>query len=160
MSESNYHIAQINIAQLRYPLDDPHTIDFVNNLDRINSLAESYPGFIWRLKDDTGNATAIQIFDDPLLIVNMSVWKSLGTLFDFTYRSDHIDVFRRSSEWFEKHKLDHLALWWVQSGLIPSVDEGKKKLNYIKENGPSPYAFNFKKQFSIQEFKIYNLNRY
>lgn len=160
MSKTTYHIAQINIARLKYSLDDLRVVDFVNNLDRINTLAESYPGFVWRLKDDTGNATAIKIYDDPLMIVNMSVWTSIEKLFGYTFRSDHIDVFRRSGEWFEKHKSANLALWWIHSGSFPSVKEGKQKLDYIRENGPTPLAFTFKKQFSSEEFENYLRRNY
>lgn len=50
-----HHLAQLNIARPQVLLDDPLIADFVNNLDRINQLAESAPGFVWRLQDDTGN---------------------------------------------------------------------------------------------------------
>jgi hypothetical protein len=42
---SNYHIAELNVARLKAPLDSPELKDFVDNLDRINALAESSEGF-------------------------------------------------------------------------------------------------------------------
>ena len=147
MTSTEYYIAQINIARLKYPLTDPRVEDFVANLDRINSLAESSPGFVWRLKDDSGNATSIKAFDDDRMIVNMSVWETFDDLFSFTYRSDHVDVFRRRGEWFESKILVQMALWWIKAGDIPSVEEGKTKLLFLEKNGPSSEAFTFKKHF-------------
>ena len=54
MSEAR-HLAQLNIGRFRYPTDDPRMADFMNNLDLVNGLAERSKGFVWRLKDDSGN---------------------------------------------------------------------------------------------------------
>lgn len=151
MAKKDYQIAQINIAKLKYPLTDPNVADFIANLDRINSVAESTPGFVWRLKDDSGNSTSIKAFDDEMLIVNMSVWKSIEELFAFTYRSDHIEVFRRKGEWFESKKGSHLALWWIKAGDIPTLEEAKEKLSLLNLKGPSQEAFTFKNPFPTPE---------
>ena len=68
------HLAELNIARLKYPFDDPRVAEFADNLDRVNGIAERSEGFVWRLQDDGGDATDIRAFDDPLVIVNMSVW--------------------------------------------------------------------------------------
>lgn len=44
----NYNLAQINIAKMLAPLEDPVMADFVNNLEPMNLLAEKSPGFVWR----------------------------------------------------------------------------------------------------------------
>ena len=66
------HLAVFNIARLRAPMDDPLIDDFRNNLDPINALAEQSPGFVWRLQDDSGNATNITPYADPMVITNMA----------------------------------------------------------------------------------------
>ena len=71
--------------------------EFMDNLDRINAVAEASPGFIWRLKDDSNNATAIRVFEDPRIAVNMSVWESIEALQAYAYRSEHVQFFRRRS---------------------------------------------------------------
>ena len=81
---SEYHLAQVNIARILEPLDSPVMEGFVNNLDRINGIAEASPGFVWRLKGDDNNATALRVFEDDFLIINMSVWESKEALFNFT----------------------------------------------------------------------------
>lgn len=142
------HIAQVNIARMLAPADSPVMADFVANLDRINALAESSIGFVWRLKSDDNNATSIKIFDDDYIIVNMSVWQNIDSLFEFVYRSAHVEIFKRRKEWFEKMMQMHMALWYVNPEHKPSTEEAKERLTYIRENGETPYAFSFKKRFS------------
>jgi len=120
---------------------------FVERLDEINSLADKSEGFIWRLQGDEGNATTINAFDDPLLLVNMSVWKNLESLKNYVYKSIHVELIRDRDAWFNKMVNAHQALWWIQAGHIPSVSEGKEKLKYLQKHGLSKTAFTFSKSF-------------
>ena len=92
------HLAQLNIATLRHPIDHPRIADFVDALPTVNALGEQSAGYVWRLQSDSGNATDIQVFDDPLIIVNLTVWNSLTDLKAFAYRGTHRDFFRRRGE--------------------------------------------------------------
>ncbi len=143
---STYHLAQINIGRLIAPTDDPLVADFMNALDRINALADTAPGFVWRLQSDSGNATDIRPFDDPNLLVNMSVWESLETLKTYTYQSEHVDFFKRRKEWFEPHASSYV-LWWIPAGHIPSLVEAKARLETLARLGPTAEAFLFKPSF-------------
>jgi uncharacterized protein DUF3291 len=147
----DYHLAQINIARMVAPLDSPAMADFVANLDRINALAESVPGFIWRLKGEGNDATSLRPYEDNRIVVNMSVWESIDTLFQYAYYSGHAEVFRRRAEWFSKMTAPSLALWWMPAGHIPDVMEAKAKLDYIERHGPSPLAFTFRQRYTLQE---------
>jgi len=140
------HLAQINIGRLRAPMDAPDTAGFADNLDRINALAETQPGFVWRLTGEGNNATDIQMFDDPLQLLNMSVWTDLDALAAFVYRSDHRDVMRRRAEWFHKMEL-FMCLWWVPAGHEPTPEEGIARLDILRRRGPSPEAFTFREPF-------------
>jgi len=151
----SHHLAQLNIAKMLAPLDSPLMADFVNNLDRINALAESSEGFVWRLKDDANNATSVKIYDDDFLIVNMSVWKNIDSLFKFAYQTQHLDIFKRRNEWFEKMKDMHMALWYVAEDHRPTIDEAQERLDYLRGNGDTPFAFTFKKRFSVEEAITY-----
>jgi hypothetical protein len=141
-------LAQINIARMIAPIDSPVMADFVANLDAVNLLAESSPGFVWRLKDDTNNATSIKVFDDDFLIVNMSVWASVEALFDYVYKSDHKKVLKRKSEWFEHMPEMHMALWYVQPDHFPNVEEAVSRIVHIRDHGETPHAFTFRKRFT------------
>lgn len=143
----SYQLAQVNVAKMRAPLDDTRMADFVAALDPINTLAEQSPGFAWRLKDDGGNATAIRVFDDEMLLVNMSVWDSLEALQDFVYRSAHAKIMRKRRTWFDKVAVAYLALWWVPRGHQPTVAEAEQRLTWLRSRGPSDEAFSFGQPF-------------
>ncbi len=153
---SNFHLAQVNIAKMLAPMDSPVMADFANNLDRINALAEKSEGFVWRLKDEDGkDATSLKVFDDDFIIVNMSVWHSLDTLFQFTYASDHVEIFKRKKEWFHKMTDMHMAFWYVEAGSFPSPEEANERLKYLNLNGETPYAFTFKSKYTATEAQKY-----
>lgn len=142
-----YHLAQINISRLLAPLDDPQIAGFVSQLDEINALADDAAGFVWRLQSSSGNATDIAYSDDPFVIVNMSVWESVEALRNFVYKSEHIRVFRDRANWFEKAAKPNYCLWWIPIGHIPSVAEGRERLEHYQANGATPYSFWFSQQF-------------
>jgi Domain of unknown function (DUF3291) len=141
-----FHIAELNIALAKEPLDTPLLADFMAALDPINALADGAPGFVWRLQAEDGNATSIKAFEDERMIVNLTVWESVDDLVQFVYRSGHVDVMRRRREWFERI-LMHMVLWWVPAGHIPGVDEALDRLAHLREHGPTPHAFTFRVQF-------------
>lgn len=146
-SAQRYQLAQINIAQAKDEMDSEIMSGFVNRLDEINALAEQSEGFVWRLKSDEGDATSIRVFDDPLLIVNLSVWNELSTLRNFVYKSTHVELIRGRESWFNKMETMHQALWWIPEGHIPTTQEAKDKLESLRENGPTQNAFTFAKHF-------------
>ena len=147
----DWHLAQANIARAVAPMDDPAMADFMAQLDPINALADDTPGFVWRLQSGSGNATDIAVTDDPLVILNMSVWESAEALFDYVYRTAHTPVMARRREWFEKPAKPHLVLWWVEAGHRPIVAEALERLNRLAEQGPTPDAFTFKQRFPAPE---------
>jgi hypothetical protein len=142
-----FHLAQINVARLRAPLDSPRIREFVANLEPINALADASLGFVWRLQAESGDATSIRVFDDDMIIVNLSVWESLETLRTFVYASGHKTVLGRRTEWFEPASETHLAAWWVPSGTIPTVQEAIDRLLALRADGPSLRAFTLKAPF-------------
>ncbi|HEY7818684.1 MAG TPA: DUF3291 domain-containing protein, partial [Vicinamibacteria bacterium] len=144
---SKHHLAQFNIGRMRGHIDDPIMEGFKSQLDRINALADASPGFVWRLQTEDGNATAIRAFEDPLMAVNMSVWKSLETLHQYVYKSAHVGPLRDRHEWFEPLGVPILVLWWIPAGHIPTVEEAKDKLAHLRAHGPSPSAFTFRQPF-------------
>ena len=148
---NQYHLAQINIAQAREPMDSATMEGFVDRLDEINALADKSPGFVWRLQTEEGNATSIQAFDDPLLLVNMSVWETVEDLKHFVYKSLHVELIGDRDAWFAKMLNVHQVLWWIPSGHLPSLDEGKEKLDYLQNNGTSKTAFTFARSFEPGE---------
>jgi GNAT superfamily N-acetyltransferase len=135
------HLAQVNVARLRHPIDHPATADFVAGLVPVNAVADASPGFVWRLQTDDGDATALRVFPDPEVIVNLSVWTSVEALRAFIYRSDHTAFLRRRGEWFDRMSTPSVALWWVPADHLPDIAEARARLDFLVANGPTPYAF-------------------
>jgi uncharacterized protein DUF3291 len=143
-----FHVAQLNIALPREPLDTPLLTEFVEQLDPVNATADRAPGFVWRLQTEEGNATDIRAFGDDRLIINMSVWESLDALRAFVYTSRaHLHVLRRRREWFERLQASYLVLWWIPAGRVPTVEEAEQRLELLRALGPSPSAFTFRRHF-------------
>ncbi len=143
------NLAQFNIAEAVAADDSPEMLDFFSNVDRINALADEHPGFVWRLTDDTGIASSsIRPFSSEFILVNMSVWKDRESLFNFTYKSAHVEIYKRKKEWFKKMPRMHMVMWFVDEGHIPTLEEGMERLDYLNEHGESPHAFTFKSDFT------------
>jgi len=146
-----HHLAQLNIAYMKgEDINDLIMEEFVAQLEEINALAEQSEGFVWRLKDDTGNATNLEEtgFDDPRIIVNMSVWESIEALEHSTYRTAHTAVMRDRKKWFEKMEKMYLVLWWIAASHQPSVLEAKERLELLQEHGATPKVFTFRERFN------------
>jgi len=144
---ASYHLAQCNIGRLRAPLDSPALAGFVAGLEPINRLADSTPGFVWRLETEDGDATSIRPFDDDMLLINMSVWESMDALAAFVYRSAHRVVMRQRGQWFEKMADAYLVLWWIPAATVPTVAEAKARLDMLRRDGPTTEAFTFRSPF-------------
>lgn len=143
---SAYHLAQLNIALMKEPLESPRMADFVANLDRINALAESSPGFVWRLQTEEGNATALRPLGEQTL-VNISVWRDVESLSRYVFRSAHVEVMRRRKEWFERMREAYVVLWWIPKGHRPNIAEAIARLDLLRAEGPTKDAFTFRRAF-------------
>jgi Domain of unknown function (DUF3291) len=135
------HIAQLNIGRFRYSTDDPRMAAFMANLDRINALAERSEGFVWRLKDDSNNATAIRPESNPTMAVNLSVWENVEALERFVWATVHKQFYNRKDEWFEKLGAPHFVMWPVAAGHIPDLSEAMRRLEHLRAWGDSDFAF-------------------
>src|SRR5262245_40365968 len=126
---TDFHLAQCNVGRLAAPFDSPALADFVAWLADINALAESSPGFVWRLVDDGGqDATSLRPYPDPDMMINMSVWAGVDELQEYVYRSRHLAVLRRRREWFRRLDGPHQVLWWIPAGHRPTVAEAVARL--------------------------------
>jgi hypothetical protein len=144
---TDFHIAQINIARMLAPIDDLVMADFVAQLPSINALAEESPGFVWRLQSEGGDATSIKIYDDDMVIINLTVWEDLESLRQYVYKSAHSGVMRDRMRWFEKFDGPYYAMWWIPAGHVPDPQEGKQRLDHLRQHGDTAFAFSFKHIF-------------
>lgn len=149
---SPMHLAELNIAHMRAPIDSPELAEFVAQLEPVNALADAAPGFVWRLKESEADPTATVIhgYGDHLL-VNFSVWESLESLWNYVYRTPHLGVLRRRREWFLRMAEPYMVMWWIPEGHIPSLAEGMRRLERLRAEGPSPEAFTYKGSYDSSE---------
>jgi ring-1,2-phenylacetyl-CoA epoxidase subunit PaaC len=147
-------LVQINIARMRAPIDSPLLADFASQLDIVNAQAEGSAGFIWRLKDDTGNATTISA-TSPFgaeMLVNLSAWDNPDSLKAFVYRNkNHGEALKNRALWFDSMTTPHFAMWWLNDNETPTLIDAKRRVQFLADNGDTPYAFTFKKTFTAQE---------
>jgi hypothetical protein len=141
------HLAQVNVARARGEMTDPVMAGFVARLEEINALAESSPGFVWRLQTEDGDATAVRPYQDTGILINLSVWADLASLGAYVYRSAHAEVMRQRREWFERFERVYAALWWVPAGHRPAVAEAVERLAWLDDHGPSARSFTFAQPF-------------
>jgi hypothetical protein len=146
---SRYHLAQLNIAKMKFAIDDPGMAGFVARLDDINALADAAPGFFWRLQIEDGDATGVDYFGADAL-VNMSVWEDRDSLHNYIYRSAHSEVMAIRKQWFERMTEAYSVLWWIAEGHIPTLDEASERLECLRLQGPGPSAFTFKQVFAAE----------
>ena len=143
-----HDLAQVNVMRLRASLDSPELAAFVAALDPVNALAEQAPGFVWRLKTEEGNSTALRIFEDDTLVVNTSSWRSLEAMTDYVYRTAHAAIMRRRREFALPIIEAQVALWWVPEGHRPTIAEAEQRLTHLRAHGPTPFAFGIKSPFA------------
>lgn len=145
-----YHLAQLNLGLFRAPLDSSEMAEFAAALDPINAIAETSPGFVWRLKDDDGGSSSyvdVPGAADPLWAPNMSVWEDLDSLKHFMYKSGHASYLRRRAEWFQKPDRPINVLWWIPAGEVPTLEDAVKRLEYLTDHGPSENGWPLTKPF-------------
>ncbi|MEV8531019.1 DUF3291 domain-containing protein [Streptomyces sp. NPDC051211] len=144
---TTYELAQVNIARAKYPTDAAEFKDFMDGLEPVNAIADQADGFVWRLRDDSGDATSYRVLGDDRMLINLSVWRDPNALTAFTYQGLHREFLGRRREWFE-HLTDAVsALWWVPAGERPSVAEAEARILHLREHGPTEYAFNLRTSF-------------
>jgi hypothetical protein len=145
-----FHLAQVNIGRLVAPLDDPAVEDFAKNLSVVNEQGKGMPGFVWLLEgsDPDLGATDVSWPGDPEMLVNMSVWESVGALRDFAFSGEHRTLLARRKEFFQKLPEAIATLWWIPAGTVPTVQDAHDRLSHFREHGATPYAFSFQRLFA------------
>lgn|SRR5262245_23081864 len=158
MTNSQHHLAQFNIARIKYPLDDPRMREFVENVERVNGLADKIPGFVWRLQDESGHAMNMRVYNDPTILPNLTVWENVEALERFVWQTLHQRFYARREEWFEPIKTT-LVLWSIAAGHRPEMTEGVARLDDLIAHGPSDYAFSWKELADAKLWKTARGNR-
>jgi hypothetical protein len=94
----------------------------------------------WYQKGRTSDTTA--------LAATFSLWTDLRAAYDFVYTDLHRVALNRRYDWFEKTGRPGLVFWWVGDGTIPTWQDGVRRLEYLQDHEPAPYAFTFHHPFT------------
>jgi len=147
------HLAELNIGKFKYPTTDVRMAGFMDNLDRVNALADRAEGFIWRLKSDGSNNATDFRYGDNDFAVNMSVWKDAQSLENYVFKTVHVKFYKSRADWFEKMEKPHMVFWYVPEGHIPSLSEAIDKLEHLQKNGPSELAFGWAEVMDVERMR-------
>lgn len=134
-------LAELNVGYALYPLEDPRMAGFMDNLARINALAERSPGYIWRLQSDSGNATDLEVPGDAQMIANMSVWEDVASLGNYVFNTIHARFYEQRPTWFENMTGHHFVMWWIEDDHTPTLDEAMSRLAHLQTHGSGDHAF-------------------
>lgn len=143
-----FHLAHMNYARLRHPMDHPTMAEFALAMGPINALAKATPGFVWSFdNDDPELRKAVRCLrDDELLMPQLSMWMNLESLRHFAFKSGHAMYYKRKREWFtDDVKPPFAVCWWRPAGANdpPTLEEAFARCDLLREIGPSPDAFDF-----------------
>ncbi|PHI19103.1 hypothetical protein CEQ90_14400 [Lewinellaceae bacterium SD302] len=148
--KSNYHLAQINIAELKAPIDDPLVAEFRESIDFVNETSRRSPGFVWLYQAEDGQSSSYEEphFPNPLIVVNYSLWEDYISLHHFVYNTVHSYFLKNRKRWMSAMDRPHAAMWWVKAGEIPTIKQAIEKLKQLEQHGPGPEVFNLRQRFN------------
>lgn len=76
-------------------------------------------------------------------ILTLTIWRSLQSLYRFTYSGQQMQALRDSSP--EKHL--SYVVWWTEKVKDVSWEEAFRRYNYYIQHGSTPFAFDYKHAF-------------
>ena len=135
-------LAQLNLAPMRYPIDDPRMASFVDQIAQVNAAADAADGFVWRLADDGPGSTSFRILGRDDLLVNLSVWRDLDSLRSFVLGfAQHRMLLQDRGQWFLRPDEPMTVCWEMPDGHIPTLEEAEARLLQLRTEGPSEAVF-------------------
>lgn len=132
----DYHFVQPNIAKMHALIDDPLISIFIAKLDHIKKSTEGISGFVCRFQIEDGGVSAIRIFNDDSLLVNMYVWASVEVQFKNAYHNDHKKVLKERRKWFKKMEQALMVLGWIQTSHVPTISKAQERLEKLRQDEP------------------------
>lgn len=141
-----HHLAQFNWAKLRYDWDDPRVAEFMDNVARMNMLAERMPGFVWRHLNDRPALRKLRhpglFAPDKRFTTTLSVWTDVAALQRYAFKTVHSRFYGKRGDWFEPHVGGpHIVFWFVPQGHRPSIPEAVERAEHLIAHGDSDFAF-------------------
>lgn len=136
------HLAELNLSEWKIDARSEAARGFLDNVDKVNAVAERAKGFVWRLLDEQRDEFGRNaVCGTPNVLMTLSVWESAEDLEDFVWNTVHKRIYNRKHEWFGKMKGHELIMWWVDEGHQPTLDEARERMDHLNEHGNTDFAF-------------------
>src|SRR3954464_12728557 len=149
-------LAIYNFGMFKVAGSDPANQGFHDRGDPNLAAAEQSDGFIARsgYEDDPGpESWGQQIYPrfyvergDGWSPSTLSLWRDIASLMAFSYSGVHAEAMRHAREWFVKPAWPGYVLWWVDAGHTPEWAEGVERMEFLHDNGGSPFAFDSRRR--------------
>ncbi|MFN3609160.1 MAG: DUF3291 domain-containing protein [Hyphomonas sp.] len=134
-----------------FTLDNPYVLTFLSILPRIFADADNFDGLhfhthglrcpdgSWRSYNDAFPYSADWGAPE---ISTMAGWRSLEDLKSFTYNGrTHPPGMRRLGKEMDRTDGAGFVMWWAPRGEQFTLEEGFQRLQHLRQNGSSDYAF-------------------
>ena len=147
-------LAELNISKWKVDPVSDAARGFVDNVVRVNGLAERSPGFVWRLLDEQRDENGKNaVCEDNDTLMTMSVWETPQDLDHFVWKTLHKRIYNQKDQWFSKMESHTLVMWWVEPGHRPDLEEAKQRLDHLDANGDSDYAFGWSQLPHVKQWQ-------
>ncbi|MGE8207290.1 DUF3291 domain-containing protein [Heyndrickxia sp. NPDC080065] len=142
-------VAIYTIGRLKHPCEHPASHDFFRVGYKVMRQADISGHLIEEFSPIGVPFPEEAIKGEGCPILTLTVWKSLQSLYRFTYSGQHKQALQDRSKWIERHqeKQPTYVVWWTEKIKDVSWDEGLKRYKYYIQHGPTPFAFDFKHAF-------------
>jgi len=137
------------VGRLNHPYDHPASREFFEVGNAVFRQATKTGQLIEAFSPDGVPFPEVAVKGDGNPILTLTVWKSLQSLYRFTYSGQHRQALRDRSKWMAHYEGKHQSyvVWWTDKLKDVSWDEAFKRYDYYIQNGSTPFAFDFKNAF-------------
>lgn len=150
IEKPGHHLAQFNWATLRHNPGDLRVAEFIDNVARLNRMAERMPGFVWRHLNDSraldrlAKSRVLPFQRTKRFTTTLSVWRDIEALKTYAFSTVHNRFYAKRAEWFEPPTGPYMVMWFVPEGHMPEVDEAADRAELLLTHGDSPEAFGWR----------------
>lgn len=131
---------------------------FVSVMPRIFQEAKSFEGLIEHqhgLRTPDGDWYSYhQAFKypaslNPPNVATLAIWNDQTAMMQFAqHGKTHPPAIARMSHLIDRSQGPNMVMWWAEAGSEFSLEDGWQRLIYLRQNGPSEYAFSFRDKFA------------
>ena len=142
-------VAIYTVGKLKHSNEHPASRDFFEVGNELIQQAAKSGQLIKEFSPNRVRFPEEMINGEGFPVLTLTVWRSLESLYSFTYSGQHKQALRDRNKWMEPHqdKQPIYVVWWTEKVTDVSWKEAFKRYNYYIQHGPTPFAFDFKHAF-------------